>query len=122
MLNFCNVAVDGSLFSINDRVITVVPDSLLVMRNGKREDLSIKFVLSEYLTLQIDQTEANTNYRQNYPHKCPHLHQLYYTDVCPASKKAIISKIQLNYKVSRRDNWNRITDLLKNYRQISPVR
>ena len=51
---FNGVTVDGSLVSINNRVVTVDLDSLSVMRNGKREDLSIKFVLLEYLTVQID--------------------------------------------------------------------
>jgi hypothetical protein len=38
----------------NNGVVPVDLNSLLVMRNGKREDLSIKFVMLEYLTVQID--------------------------------------------------------------------
>jgi hypothetical protein len=48
---FNSVTVDGSLVSINVRIVTVDLDGLLILRNGKREDLSIKFVLSEYLTV-----------------------------------------------------------------------
>ena len=42
---FYSETVNGSLISIDDRIVAVDPDSLLVMRNGKCEDLLVEFVL-----------------------------------------------------------------------------
>jgi hypothetical protein len=51
---FNSITIDRSLVPVNDRVVTVDPYSLLVMQNGKCKDLSIKFLLSGYPTVQID--------------------------------------------------------------------
>lgn len=53
--------IDRSLVSINNRIVTIDPYSLIVIRNGKRKDPSIKFILSGNLIVQInDLLNSNT--------------------------------------------------------------
>jgi hypothetical protein len=51
---FNDVTIDTGLVSVNDGVVTVNPHGFVIMRDRKRQYLLIEFMLSRYLTVQIN--------------------------------------------------------------------